>query len=162
MPLGFQKDAFQNNAFQVPITYSQAVAATPSLLATLAHGLAFQRALTAVAATTASVSQLYRWLRTVSTTSTTTAHNLGAAPTLIDTYLECLTAELGYAVGDHVYLTVQDSPDLWVALASTNATNVYITTGSNSPSIPRRDVPGNFGTIVLARWKLVAVPYKLN
>lgn len=96
------------------------------------------------------------------TTATAAAHGLGASPTFVVSYLECLTTEYGYAVGDRiyptdVYTTSQGNGGWSVAINATNTT-IYIS------SLP---VVHHASTLVLsiitpANWKIVAVPYKVN
>ena len=43
------------------------------------------------------------------TTVATQAHGLGAQPSFVDAYLECLTADQGYATGDRVQMQFKDN-----------------------------------------------------
>lgn len=96
-------------------------------------------------------------------TKTTQAHGLGAQPTFIETYIENVTTDLGYAAGDRVRISGPGAPN-----ANTNGfavtsdtTNVYVSTSSGAIAI----VPlagGVVSAIDMTKWKLVATPYKLN
>jgi len=61
----------------------------------------------------------------------TSAHSLGAAPTLVLVFARCKTTDLGYAVGDEVLASsiTSGGADLGVTIAW-DATNVYIVQGS--------------------------------
>ena len=85
------------------------------------------------------------------------AHGLGQVPDLIIAYLECLTAEHGYAVGDRVLMQ-----DNWGATPSADATNVYYASRDNTSrfQIIDRSNPGTGGVVpTYASWKLVIETY---
>ena len=86
----------------------------------------------------------------------TVAHGLGGAPSILVTYLQCLTTNLSYSVGDRVYFFQA------AALASEgDATNTTIsTTSSLIQLIPKGG--GTLTNITAADWELVLVPYLLN
>ncbi len=99
-----------------------------------------------------------------STSATVTqAHGLGAHPTQVDAYLECITAELNYSVGDRVRFsgsTVVGNGTSVIGLTS-DATNLYLTTGSAAPYIPNKTT-GAETQISASKWKYVATPYLLG
>ena len=68
-------------------------------------------------------------------TKTTLAHSLGAIPFHMDLYLICKTADDGYAVGDIIKVTQSYHSTAGTsnigAIMSADATNIYLTTGSN-------------------------------
>lgn len=90
------------------------------------------------------------------------AHGLGVAPRLCDFYLECQTAEMGYAVGDKVIVSPNDA-DSGTSVASYgfsawfDATNINIRYGAttNVFIIPD-DSTGTRTVIASANWRLVA------
>lgn len=99
------------------------------------------------------------------TTSTTTtqAHGLGAAPTFVIAYLECLTSELGYSIGDRVHMQFKDNgAGNFGYMVEWDATNVRILQGSAVPQLLNRATPVGVSSITAANWKIVAVPYKLT
>jgi hypothetical protein len=89
---------------------------------------------------------------------TTIAHGLGAAPTMVELELKCITTDLGYAVGDRVPFNSNFAvagPTYHGACVSFNATNIYISTAATSIIIP--PLAGGAGAaITTANWKWVA------
>lgn len=92
-------------------------------------------------------------------TATVQAHGLGAIPHFIVSYLECLTAEANYSIGDRIsmQLTVGASNN-WIV--EFDATNVRIVTAATG-AIINKTAPGGPTNITLANWKVVAIPYKI-
>ena len=92
-----------------------------------------------------------------------TAHGLGAIPDLIVFYMECLTAEIGYSIGDRFYPSIYmdegggTNAGLGVAADATNVTIAF----DNVISILRKDT-GALGNVTAGSWKAVAVPYKIT
>ena len=85
--------------------------------------------------------------------TTTIAHNLGSVPFWGFIYLRCITAELGYAIGDRVNVTgVYSASTLTLAF---DATNVYIVNNGVSVPIQHRTTGANTN-VTPANWKLVA------
>lgn len=96
-------------------------------------------------------------------TATTQAHGLGAVPHMVVAYLECLTAELGYSIGDRVHIQYKDNgAGNFGYMVEWDATNVRILQGSSAPQVLNRSTPGGASGVTLAKWKIVAVPYLLN
>ena len=98
-------------------------------------------------------------------TTVTQAHGLGAIPNFsVLIYLECLTIDLGYAVGDR-YICSPMSGTVGAQTTqfgvASDATNVVLRTSANLPNIPSK-TDGSGSTITAARWKVIATPYKLN
>lgn len=94
-------------------------------------------------------------------TKTTQAHGLGVTPTLVYTYMECLTAEQGYSIGDRIFNALDDAGNSnWEA--EYDATNVSIMTNATNIIVTNKTTPAGPVAITLADWKIVAVPYKLN
>lgn len=96
-------------------------------------------------------------------TKTTQAHGLGAQPTFIETYIENVTTDLGYAVGERVRISGPGAPNANTNgfSVSSDATNVYVSTSSGAITI----TPSAGGAVLaidMTKWKLVATPYKLN
>jgi len=90
-------------------------------------------------------------------------HGLGAQPTILYAYLECLTAELGFNVGDRVVVSTGNlsTTNNLFALVSDTAKTTISTGASLAPEVPRKDT-GVVSVITAANWKLVVIPYKLN
>lgn len=93
---------------------------------------------------------------------TSSAHGLGSTPTYIVGYIECLTAQLGYNIGDRIYTggglggAFNTTPSI---ILSADASSVYIDTeGSTSPFILNKSTSGS-AQITPADWKIVATPY---
>lgn len=97
-------------------------------------------------------------------TTTTTAHSLGAAPTFFVTYLECLSTELGYAAGDKLNISsLSSGAGTNVGyVVSADATNTYITTDSTAPFTINRGTPAGSVSIDVTKWKVVVIPYLVN
>jgi hypothetical protein len=94
-------------------------------------------------------------------TKTTTAHGLGAMPTLLVSYLECLTGELGYTAGDRVFV-YGDGSSVGNAQVSADTTNVYVIANSGQIQVINKTTPAGLVAATAANWKVVAVPYKIN
>ncbi len=98
-------------------------------------------------------------------TSTTQAHGLSAIPQLFDAYLECLTAEHGYSIGDRLRLAemlVERSSGSvvgWHIVA--DATNVVLLLGNNAgmPLVIHKTTPSSEVTLTAANWKVIVTPY---
>lgn len=87
------------------------------------------------------------------------AHGLGQLPIKIIPYLECLTAELGYSVGDRIF-----GPQLTFSATSqwsADSTNIYLVTSNNPAQIMNRSTKAA-ASITAANWKQVLTPYKLS
>lgn len=96
----------------------------------------------------------------------TQAHGLGGYPTLVIAYLECLSTEYGYAVGDRISMSASYVLDGSAGSTSggnltADTTNIVWTAGAQNPVVVRKDTRAQ-ATITAAKWKYVAVPYKLN
>ena len=82
-------------------------------------------------------------------------HGLGETPAGIFSYLEAITADLGYAVGTKIPIQVP-----WSIVSSNDATHTYITCRSGDARFDivnrNTNVKAKF---IFARWKVVAVPY---
>lgn len=90
------------------------------------------------------------------------AHGFVAAPHYVDTYLECLTAEQGYLVGDHIPWQNANTGTSAGWHIRTNATNLFILTGTSSLYALPGSTGGAIVALTNANWKIVAVPYRLN
>ena len=84
---------------------------------------------------------------------------------MVLSYLECLTAELGYSIGDRIRLEsewVGDGTNGTLGFnIATDTTNTIFVSIVNLPVIQRKDTNVQ-QFITAANWKLVATPYKLN
>lgn len=89
----------------------------------------------------------------------TLAHGLGAMPVLIQARIKCLTAELGYSIGDELIISLQTSDATnaghGVSIVP-DATNISIRFGSQATSIgvTRKDT-GAHANITNASWALI-------
>lgn len=83
----------------------------------------------------------------------TLAHSLGAAPSLVQTYLVCVTADQGYATGDVVLNDANNDQNCSIYWDDT--TNVKIRFGSSTPVFRVfNKSTGVIGSITNANWKL--------
>lgn len=96
-------------------------------------------------------------------TKTTQAHGLGSSPVLVVMYLECLTAELNYSIGDRVLVqTTNNAAGNFGYSVEYDLTNVVILVGNQPPQIHDKNTPAAITPITTANWKIVAIPYKMN
>lgn len=93
----------------------------------------------------------------------TQAHGLSTTPQIVEVYLECLTSELGYSVGDRVFMQFKDNGGgNFGYMVEYDSTNVRIIQASTAPQLLNRGTPVGANSITLANWKIVAVPYIIN
>ena len=93
------------------------------------------------------------------------AHGLGAKPNALEVVLECLTAELGYSIGDEVFYNASS----WMTDTTMenieflrNATNVtMITENANPPKILHKTTRARTN-VTAANWKFLVTPYKFG
>ena len=95
-------------------------------------------------------------------TQTTLAHGLGATPHQLIAYLECLSTEWEYAVGDRVPLGTGDGPGTVGYSVSSGATNTDISIGGGPVVIVKGGSTIGPQLITAAKWKIVVIPYKIN
>lgn len=98
----------------------------------------------------------------VGLTVTTTAHALSGTPDFIQGYLECLSADLGYAVGDRIHIGWSSSGVSGVQFEwdATNCT-ILIVTGSSYTPLTKTDA--SLGSaITYSKWKAVIQPFKVT
>lgn len=93
----------------------------------------------------------------------TQAHGLSSKPTEVIWYLECLTAELGYSIGDRViagYWSDANAAGTGQFSIAVDATNTVITTnnGGTTPLLINKSTRA-LTALTAADWKLVATPY---
>ena len=81
-------------------------------------------------------------------------HGLGRAPDWLIGYLECLTAEFGYAVGDRVPIY-----NLSRAASGADDTNIWVSTDDNTYPYIVPKAGGNDSQITGTSWSLTAIPY---
>lgn len=89
---------------------------------------------------------------------TTQAHGLGALPVVLDCYLQCLTAELGYNVNDVVFNNVDQGSGFGFSVTM-DATNTYILT-NGAIAVIHKTTPAGYVTATNANWAVIAQPYK--
>lgn len=88
---------------------------------------------------------------------TSFAHGGTRAPDLVQCYLRCKTAELGFAVGDEVIFNLQNSNATRDFLIGANATTVFYRwdrAGSDVPAV-RHFSTGAWTSITTGNWRLV-------
>jgi len=86
--------------------------------------------------------------------SLTLAHGLGVKPKLYLNYLQCVTAEANYSIGDEILVTAANSSNGVVVVP--DATNLNVRFGSNgSPMLTNNKSTGAGATLTNANWKLV-------
>lgn len=90
----------------------------------------------------------------------TQAHGLSGRPQIHDVYLECITADAGYAVGDKVLMpTGSIGGGATSFIVYSDATNVYLNTVAGStPTVPHKTTHTNTA-INVANWKLIVKPF---
>lgn len=100
-------------------------------------------------------------------TTTTLAHGLGGNITFATTYLECLTTELGFAVGDRVMIgsiMLGDSTTVtpFGFTVTSDATNMVLVTHVSQNPATIIKTGRTLNNLTPANWKLVVVPYRIN
>ena len=86
------------------------------------------------------------------------AHGLGAMPDGINGFMECTTANRGYAVGDRVPIQVP-----WQMVFSYNATHVYIACRNSSFGFDLVNQDGSAtGRFTVGSWKVVGTPFLVS
>lgn len=93
----------------------------------------------------------------------TLAHGLGAMPTLVQLRLKCLTAELGYSIGDEIIAnpTTDDGTTSRGISIVPDATNVNVRFGSNANLYALLNKgTGTRATITNANWALIVKAWK--
>lgn len=96
-------------------------------------------------------------------TVTTQAHGLAQVPDFYRAYMECITAEQGYSIGDRIHLSAMDggggnSCASWVG----DTTNVVLLLPNNLPLIYNKTTPVGGVAPTAANWKILITPYKIN
>lgn len=89
--------------------------------------------------------------------SLTLAHSLGAMPSMVQVRLKCLTAELGYSIGDEViwHLNHSGGTSRGVAIIP-DATNLNIRFGNNAnPFILLNKTTGSEANVTNANWAAI-------
>lgn len=95
-------------------------------------------------------------------TVVTQAHGLGAEPIMVDVYIESLSTEANYSVGERVYTAFMDSNAGAAGVNIVkNATNIILITSSGVLQAANRTT-GAITTLTNSNWKMVITPYKLN
>jgi len=89
--------------------------------------------------------------------SLTIAHGLGVMPPLVQIVIQCVTAELGYSIGDELVINSTLVPGSGAGVAVVpDATNLVARFGSSSViQILLRKDTGVGSTVAVATWKLV-------
>jgi len=91
------------------------------------------------------------------------AHGLGAIPTFVVAYLECLNTEGEYSVGDRVYWHADVDTGSAVNRGysvGADATNIFLATMVTKPTLVTKTTHVAF-TITAADWKLVVTSFRI-
>lgn len=93
---------------------------------------------------------------------TTAAHGLGGYPAFIEAYIECLSTDAGYAVGDRILLSnsAQAAASQGISFEA-DATNCSIVSGAGPFNVINKSSFA-LATLTNTKWKAVLVPYKIN
>lgn len=92
-------------------------------------------------------------------------HGLGAIPSFVVVYYECVTAELGYSIGDRTMQGAFSSSNAAGDgfMVEFDATTLRILVASNAPVVVlNRTTPALYTLGTAANWKMVAIPYLLS
>lgn len=85
--------------------------------------------------------------------STALAHGLGVKPKRVELYLQCVSAQLGHAVGDEVRLggiSSNNGAEAWII----DATNLGYVVGSAGIGV-LNGTTGTFTTVTAANWRII-------
>lgn len=87
----------------------------------------------------------------------TEAHGLGARPNRVWGVLQCVSAELGFAVGDEIPIgQVATTAGVQVLNVSADSTNIEIIKGAGAPAICRKDATiGTVTAIDISKWRVI-------
>lgn len=88
----------------------------------------------------------------VFSTFTTIAHGLGVMPSEFEIWVQCITADAPYAVGERVRVQSDNDTSTSGITVSADSTNLYIRTGSR---LLLQNNAGSFITATAARWQIV-------
>lgn len=90
---------------------------------------------------------------------TTLTHGLGAKPTLVNLWLKCITAELGYSVNDEVLATSGQSRQDGSAIGQSvrrNSTQIIVRLSSSGTIFDiSHATTGDASNITSANWQLI-------
>jgi hypothetical protein len=86
-------------------------------------------------------------------TTYTNAHGLTGYPANFEVWIECTTADIGYAVGQRLKISNTSNTTIAVQIGM-DATNVFVKTRS-LVTFTALDASNNDGTITNARWKVI-------
>ncbi len=95
----------------------------------------------------------------VTTVVTPIIHGLGTTPEFTHWYLECVSTDAGYAVGDRVYIISDTAASRGFSIHA-NSTTVGIVTDGSLPAIQNKSTTTSTA-ITAAKWKLVVTPCRL-
>ena len=92
----------------------------------------------------------------------TQAHGLAGYPALMQAYVECVTANIGYAVGDRLLIgDLKDADNERGFNVGMNATNVFVRVGlNNAILITTGGVSGSGQDMTKSSWKIVIRVYE--
>lgn len=86
------------------------------------------------------------------------AHGLGREPRMADAVLVCKEADLGYAVGQRVWLSGFEDTSDYGASISADTAKLYLTVGANGIRLMQvAGAIGQFAAITNSRWRIVVV-----
>ena len=98
------------------------------------------------------------------------AHNLGATPSFLLSYIECISTDAGWNIGDRLYFSsaigiaqtfsgitgLGTWPSLYVAA---NASNIYLLHDTSKLFIPQKNGSGAVTDLTANKWNAVIIPY---
>jgi hypothetical protein len=88
----------------------------------------------------------------------TVTHNLGTTAYIVDAYIECLTAEANYSIGDKIYVKYNDTNGSGsnLNISNQNANDVYYTIGSAANAFAvLNKTTGAQASLTNSNWQLV-------
>lgn len=93
---------------------------------------------------------------------TTQAHGLGTTPTFVNAYIECISADIGYAVGDRVYLgsVRQESVTDGGIHVISDSDEMHLLIGLAFGLVGKSSF--NSALIDFTKWKGIVIPYLVS
>ena len=83
----------------------------------------------------------------------TFAHGLSATPLWVSVWVQCTTGELGYSIGDVIYVSSGIGTATDYLSVSADATNVYVSV-ANAIAVVNRATPSSISALTVNRWSI--------
>lgn len=83
----------------------------------------------------------------------TFAHGLSATPLWVSVWVQCTTGELGYSIGDVIYVSSGIGTATDYLSVSADATNVYVSV-ANAIAVVNRTTPSSISALTVNRWSI--------